>query len=160
MSQPNPTTTETTPEGGTPDPTLDNTNPADTQQGQQAGEPESAPNSEAARYRVERNEARAERDTLAGRLGVMQRREAEAAIADMLEVPADLWDLGQAEPADFFSDTDELSSDELRAAAAALLDQRPGLAKTKKFDGPRNWGQSGDLAPASTSSWNEVVKSR
>ncbi len=155
MTNPNPTgpaTPETTPEGGTPNATPDNTTTPDP-------EPESS-NSEAAKYRIERNEARTERDTLAGRVTSMQRRECEAAVADLLEQPADLWDLGRANAADFYSDTDELNTDTLRAAATALVESRPGLAKTKTFDGPRNWGQSSGTPPTATSSWDQVVKGR
>ena len=160
MTNPNPTgptTPEATPEGGAPNATPEAPQtPADPQ----PTEPES-PNSEAAKYRIERNEARTERDTLAGRVTAMQRRECEAAVADLLEQPADLWDLGQASATDFYSDTDELNTDDLRAAAAALVESRPGLAKQKKFDGPRNWGQSGEPVPTGTSSsWDQVVKGR
>lgn len=126
-----------------------------------APEEQESPNSEAARYRVERNEARTERDTLAGRVTSMQRRECEAAVADVLEQPADLWDLGRANATDFYSDTDELNHDDLRAAATALVESRPGLAKQKKFDGPRNWGQTSEPVPTGTSSsWDQVVKGR
>lgn len=160
MTNPNPTgpaTPETTPEGGTPNATHDNPTTAVPEEPQ--SEPES-PNSEAAKYRIERNEARTERDTLAGRVTSMQRRECEAAVADLLEQPADLWDLGKASTADFYSDTDELNTDDLRAAATALVESRPGLAKTKTFDGPRNWGQSSGTPPTATSSWDQVVKGR
>lgn len=122
-------------------------------------EPEST-NSEAAKYRIERNEARTERDTLTGRLATLQRRECEAAIADLLEVPGDLWDLGQANPTDFYGDTDELNPEELRAAAEALVKTRPGLAKQRKFEGTPNWGQTSATPPTATSSWDQVVKGR
>lgn len=154
MTNPNPTG-PTTPEA-TPDPAQGQHVPESP-----APEEQESPNSEAARYRVERNEARTERDALAGRVTSMQRRECEAAVADLLEQPADLWDLGKADAADFYSDTDELNHDDLRAAAAALVESRPGLAKQKKFDGPRNWGQTSESVPTgTTSSWDQVVKGR
>lgn len=153
MTQPDTTTTNpdevSTPEVATDTATNDT-------EGQPTAEQES-PNSEAAKYRVKLREAETERDTLAGRLTAMQRRECEAAVADLLQVPADLWDLGSADPADFY-DSDDLNQDALRAAASALVSQRPGLAKTKTFDGPRNWGQASAPAPTPTS-WNQVIKS-
>lgn len=147
------TTTETSPEGAIPDTTPDTTVTPETTESE-------SPNSEAAKYRVKLRETETERDTLAGRVTSMQRRECEAAVADLLEQPADLWDLGKATTADFYSDTDELNEAELRAAATALVESRPGLAKTKTFDGPRNWGQSSGTPPTATSSWDQVVKGR
>ena len=79
----------TDPEAGTP-PAADDgqQNPPDGQQQQEN------PNAEAARYRTQLRAAEAERDTLAERLTSYQRRAAEAAIADILDEPGDLFDIG------------------------------------------------------------------
>lgn len=165
MTEPStaPTTGPATTDPATPDPAAQGqqqvespapSTPDESDTGQES------PNSEAARYRIERNEARAERDNLAGRLATMQRRACESAVADLLEQPADLWDIGHADVAEFFSDADELDTDVLRGIVGTMLETRPGLAKQKKFDGPRNWGQGGAIPPAASSRWSDVVRGR
>ncbi|WP_324666444.1 Hypothetical protein MUW33_2786 [Mycobacterium canetti] len=123
-----------------------------------ASQRESA-NSEAARWRVQLRKTEAERDALAERVTGYQRRECEALVADMLEVPADLWDVGKAELAGFYGENDAVDADAVRAAAQALLDTRPGLAKTKPA-GPRSWGQHGGTPPAGGASWAGVIAAR
>lgn len=119
------------------------------------------PNSEAARYRTQLRAAETERDALAERVTGYQRRDCERVLEDVLEVPADLFDIGQATLADFFDDDGNVREDELRAAAAALLDQRPRLAKTTRIaPEPSSWGQgSGKRTPAK-SGWKDVVGGR
>ncbi len=113
--------------------------------------------SEAARYRVKLRETETERDALAARLTTLQRREAESAVADLLAQPADLWDLGNATAAQFFTDTDELDRDGLRAAATELLKLRPLLAKPLDPE-PKQWGQhSSAIGPSGGVSWGEVI---
>ncbi|MDX1890118.1 hypothetical protein [Mycolicibacterium sp. 050158] len=121
-----------------------------------APEGEPTPNSEAARYRVERNELRAERDALSERLTGYQKRECEAAVANLLDVPADLWEIGQADVTVFYDDDGNLNHDELLAAAGALIEQRPRLGRTQ---GPRhqNFGQYAP-APPGKLGWESVVK--
>jgi hypothetical protein len=138
----------------TQDVTVDvpDTNPPDT-----PTEPDASPNSEAARRRVELREAQAERDALAERLTGYQRRECEAAVADLLDVPADLWDVAQADHATFYNDDGTVNADELRAAAAALIEQRPRLGKPPRP--PAQWGQGGTIAPSGGSvGWGDVIK--
>ncbi|MDX1883049.1 hypothetical protein [Mycolicibacterium sp. 120270] len=152
------TTPDTTgPDDTTPDAPTDDATTPDQSEG---GEQEAKPNSEAARYRVERNQARAERDALADKVTAYQRRDAEAVVADVLAQPADLWDIGGASVADFLDDDDNLLEDELRAAAAKLLEQRPGLAKTAAPE-PRtyNWGQHGGT-PTGSVGWGTVLGGR
>jgi hypothetical protein len=114
-------------------------------------------NSEAARYRVERNEARTERDALAERLTGYQRRECEAVIADLLEVPADLWEIAQADVVAFYNEDGTVNEAELRAAAGALVEQRPRLALPNRTP---SWGQhSGDGGFGDgKASWGDVIK--
>ncbi|CAM4413869.1 hypothetical protein MB901379_03884 [Mycobacterium basiliense] len=119
-------------------------------------EPEPTPNSEAARYRVERNKARAERDALAERLAGYQRRECEAVVADVLDVPGDLWEVGGADVAAFCNDDGTVNEVELLGAAAALVDMRPRLGKPNP--GPRYWGQhSADVPGDGKVGWSDVI---
>ena len=49
------------------------------------------PNREAAKYRTERNEARAERDALRERIDAMQRSEVERQALERFTDPGDVW---------------------------------------------------------------------
>lgn len=122
--------------------------------------PEASPNSEAARYRRQLREVEAERDALAERLQGHQRREVEAMVADLLDVPADLFDIGQVQPSDFYNDDGTLNEAELRAAAGALLEERPRLGKPRPT-GPRwqNFGQYAPPPPQRGAAWSDVLKS-
>src|SRR5579875_463102 len=108
---------------------------------------ESNPNSEAARYRTRLRETEAQRDALKERLDGYLRREAEAAVADLLDVPGDLFEIGGVDVGGFYDDAGKLNSTELRAAAGALLEQRPRLAKQKDTEPRRAWGQTSGPAP-------------
>ncbi|ELR85688.1 MULTISPECIES: hypothetical protein [Mycobacterium] len=121
------------------------------------------PNTEAARYRKRLREVEAERDGLAERLAGYQRSECEAAVADLLDVPTDIWDVGQADPALFYSDDGTLNDAELRAAAGAIVDQRPRLAKQTEPSRSPNWGQvsAGHAPPGSGGpSWGDIINPR
>jgi hypothetical protein len=153
----------TTPADGAPqaDPAAADAQPTDTAPSEPVEPtpetPEPTPNSEAARYRVQLREAQAERDELAGRLTGYQRNECERAVADLLEQPGDLWEIAQADVAAFYGDDGTLNEAELRAAAGALIDQRPRLAKPM---GPRlqNAGQYSS-PPPQPMDWGSVIKS-
>lgn len=141
----------TQPDAPTTASTVDDTDPPDAT----PAEPDASPNSEAARRRVELREAQAERDALAERLTRYQRRECEAAVDDLLDVPADLWDVAQADHATFYNDDGTVNTDELRAAATALIEQRPRLGKPAP---QRQWGQSGDIGHTGGGvSWGTVI---
>ncbi|PQE01400.1 hypothetical protein CYL16_04775 [Mycobacterium sp. EPG1] len=120
-------------------------------------QPEPSPNGEAARWRHQCREAEAQRDALAERLVAYQRRECEHAIADLLDEPADLWDIGLADHTAFYTETGELDEAELRAAAGALIDQRPKLAKPA---GPRHldFGQFRSPPPQPGGGWSDLIK--
>lgn len=131
--------------------------------GQHSGENDDdhddSPNAEAARYRVRLREVEAERDGLAERLAGYQRREVEAAVADVLDVPADMWDVAGADVASFYDDDGNLNTNDALGAAAALVDQRPRLAKQP--DPGRSWGQhSAPMPPENTTDWSQVVNPR
>lgn len=141
---------------GAEHPTTEPTDPGGTKP-PEPPEPSSG-NSEAAKYRRQLRDAEATRDKLAERLTGYQRRQCEAAVADLLEQPGDLWDLGKADPTAFFGEDDTLNDAELRAAAGALLDMRPGLAK-QPTPGPRVWGQHGGTPPGRAGiGWTDVLK--
>ena len=151
----------TDPEGGTP--------PAPDGDQQQQPDPDGQqqqenPNAEAARYRTQLRAAEAERDTLAERLTGYQRRAAEAAIADILDEPGDLFDIGGVDLADYLDDNGDINHTDLLGAATALVDQRPKLGKHYSRFGsgmPRHhdWGQGGGIPPQpDTTSWSDVLK--
>ncbi|GAB4597526.1 hypothetical protein MOKP4_38440 [Mycobacterium avium subsp. hominissuis] len=121
---------------------------------------EASPNSEAARWRRQLREVEAERDALAERLQGHQRREVESMVADLLDVPADLFDIGQVQPSDFYNDDGTLNEGELRAAAGALLEERPRLGKPRPA-GPRwaNFGQYAPAPPQRGAAWSDVLGS-
>ncbi len=82
-----------------------------------------------ARYRVERNEARAERDALAQRVERMQRAEVERLAADALSHPADLFSLSGNGLADYLTDDGDVDANKVAADVAEILAERPGLRK-------------------------------
>lgn len=133
----------------------ENPSPDDPEQAQP--DPEPSPNSEAARYRVQLREAEAARDALAERITGYQRRECETAVADLLDEPGDLWTIGQADMSTFYTDDGELDEAELRAAAGALIEARPKLAKPPG-DRHHNFGQYAPPPPAPPVGWGAVIK--
>jgi hypothetical protein len=151
----------TTPTDGAPVPDgtpAEADEPGDTPEQPEEAAPEANPNSEAARYRVQLREAEAQRDALAERVTAYQKRECEAIVANLLDVPGDLWEVGQADVATFYNDDGTLNEAELQAATGALIDQRPRLGKPP---GPRhqNFGQF-TKPPAGTVGWDSVVKAQ
>lgn len=82
-----------------------------------------------ARYRVERNEARAERDALAQRVARLQRAEVERLAADSLSHPADVFTMSGNDVADYLTEAGEVDADKVAADVAAILAERPGLRK-------------------------------
>ncbi|WP_235663995.1 hypothetical protein [Mycolicibacter terrae] len=102
-------------------------------QGIDTGEPENGSqepkSNREARYRVERNEARAERDELAQRVAVLQTRELERIAAEHISNPADLLTLSGKTLADFLGEDGELDTEAVVTAANDLLGTRPGLRK-------------------------------
>lgn len=82
-----------------------------------------------ARYRVERNDARTERDALAQRVERMQTNELERIAAEVISNPSDLLALTDKTLAEFLDDDGELDSALVTEAAAELLATRPGLRK-------------------------------
>ena len=84
-------------------------------------------NGEAAKRRRQLREAQTELAAVRDQLTTYQRRHAEQVISDVLTTPADLFDIGQADLADFLDDNGDVRADELRAAATTLVEERPQL---------------------------------
>ena len=117
-------------------------------------------NGEAAKRRRQLREAQTELATVRDQLTTYQRRHAEQALADVLANPADLFDIGSANLADYLDDNGDIQTDELRAAAAALIEQRPQLGANYIPPMPTNYdsgqGARSHSAP-SGASWSEVL---
>jgi hypothetical protein len=160
MTAPNktPTTEDTTAAVTTPAvPTTPPEQPT-TQPPEPEPQQEESPNSEAARWRVRLRETEAERDALSERVTAYQRRECEAAVADVLEVPGDLWDIGHVDLAEFYGDDGDVDEDAVRAAASALIESRPGLAKGATLPSRHHtWGQHSSPVPGESPGWAAVI---
>lgn len=110
-----------------------------------------------ARYRVERNEAREERDALAQRVERMQRAEVERLAAGDLSHPRDLFSLSGNELADYLTEDGEVDADKVAADVAAVLAERPGLRKpTRAFDPSQGIG--GPTTPKREPTWGALLK--
>lgn len=109
-----------------------------------------------ARYRVERNEARTERDALAERVGRMQRSEIERLASDALAHPSDLFTLSGNEPADYLTDDGDVDADKVAADVAAVLAERPGLGKNSPAFDPSQ-GTGGGRKPKPVATWGALL---
>lgn len=112
----------------------------ETPEGEPAPETAPRPNKEA-RYRVERNEARDERDALAQRVERLNRAEVERLASDALSHPGDLFSLSGNELTDYLTDEGEVDAEKVAADVAAVLAERPGLRKgSPAFDPTQGFG--------------------
>lgn len=84
-----------------------------------------------ARYRVERNEARAALEAAHAVIESYQRAEVERLAAD-LAAPDDLMTVGGVSLADLLTEGGQVDSAAVAASVAALLEQRPGLARNPR----------------------------
>lgn len=82
-----------------------------------------------ARYRVERNEARQERDALKARIESLQTRELERLASKSLSNPADLLTLSGKTLADLLDENGDVDPDLVSDLVADVLGTRPGLKK-------------------------------
>lgn len=80
-----------------------------------------------ARYRTERNDARAERDALAQRIATLHTREVERLASKSLSNPADLLTLGGVTLADLLDDNGDVNAEKVSEVVADVLGTRPGL---------------------------------
>ena len=124
----------------------------------QAPEADPAPKgNKEARYRVERNEARTERDALAERIQRMQRAEVERLASEHLSLPADLFSLSGNEVADYLDADGEIDQAKVAADVAAILAERPGLRKrTPGYDPSQGLG--GTPQVKREPSWGALLK--
>jgi len=80
-------------------------------------------------------------------------------VAEILDVPADLWDVAGLDVAGFYNDDGTLDEDKVRFAAGTLAEMRPRLAKPPAPQA--SWGQgSGGIGPVGgqDASWNDVIR--
>lgn len=124
-------------------------------------EPEQdSPNSEAAKRRRQLRETQTELATVRDQLATYQRRHAELIISDVIATPADLFDVGHADLADYLDDNGDILTDELRTAAETLVTQRPqlGASYTPPWPAGADYGQGvrSQSAPSSAT-WSTVL---
>lgn len=141
---PESTQTNEIPQGGIPD-------TPDRQNGSQ-------PQNREARYRVERNEARTERDALAAQLQQLQTAELHRQAGELLAVPEDI-ELSGKTLADYLTPEGWVDRQAVAEAAASVIESRPGLAKNPKVSATDptqgSWGNPGD----GQISWADLFKS-
>lgn len=118
----------------------------DAQEGDESADDDSEKGSkahrDAARYRTQLRATEAERDALATRLEAMQRAEVTRLAGDRLAVGADVFDVGRAELAELLTEAGEVDTERVAAVAAALVEARPQLARTR-FAGSADGGARG-----------------
>lgn len=108
-----------------------------------------------ARYRVERNEARQERDTLAQRVAQLQTREAERIASRGLSEPADLFTVGGVTLAELVNDDGDVDPEKVNAVVTAILGARPGLGvNAGAYDLTQGHGGPGGKA---TPTWGSLL---
>jgi hypothetical protein len=109
-----------------------------------------------ARYRVERNEARAERDALAARIEAMQLHQVEHYAAQHLAEPKDLLALSGLELAELLTEDGFADPEKIRDAASEVAAARPGLAVNSPAYDPTQG--SGGSASRGTPQWSTLLK--
>ncbi|MDV6310264.1 hypothetical protein R4227_22265 [Gordonia amicalis] len=111
-----------------------------------------------ARYRVERNEARTERDALAERVQRMQRTEVERVAGEHLAQAGDLFTLSGKDLAEYLTESGDVDTAKVSTDVAALLAERPGLRKSAPAFDPTQ-GTGGPPKPmAPTPSWGTMFQ--
>lgn len=107
-----------------------------------------------ARYRVERNDARAERDALAARLETLQTAELHRLAGEHLSTPEDI-SLSGKTLADFLTPEGWVDREAVAEAAAEVIASRPGLAKNiPAYDPTHGLGGGGKSSPR----WEDLLK--
>lgn len=121
------------------------------------GVPEGTTGNREARYRVERNEARAERDALAQQVELLQRRDIERIAAKNLSNPADLLTLSGKAVGDFIDPkSGEIDAALVVQAANEVLGTRPGLrASIAAVDPSQGLGAGVPIEPKP--SWERLL---
>lgn len=147
------------------EPTTESTEPATEPEttepdGSTEAEPERGKggNAEAARYRIQLRTAEAERDALTATVTRLQTAAAERVAGEWLAAPADLWAFGGS-LADLLDDHGDVDPDRVAGQVAALLDQRPGLAKGARVP-VVELGQGTRQSTAGGASWQGLLQGR
>jgi hypothetical protein len=102
-----------------------------------------------ARYRVERNQAREERDTLAARLEQLQTAELHRLAGEFLSAPEDISLSGRA-LTDYLTPEGWVDRAAVEQAARAVVETRPGLAKNAAAVDPTQGRHGGTGKPEPT----------
>ncbi len=131
-------------------------------QAPQAPVPENAPDeirpsNREARYRVERNEARAERDELAARLVSLQTAQLHKLAGELLSQPEDIG-LSRRELSDFLTPGGWLDAEAVAEAAAQVIESRPGLAKNPKVPATDPSQGMGGVSGKGQPRWADLFK--
>jgi hypothetical protein len=113
-----------------------------------------------AQYRVQRNEARAERDALTQRVERMQRAEVERLATEAgLSHGSDVFTLSGNGPADYLTESGDVDPARVAADVAAVLEERPGLRKNAPaFDPTQGRGGRPESAPKPEPSLAAMIK--
>lgn len=126
-----------------------------------AQEPDSGqdkpPANREARYRTERNEARAQLAELTERIGRMQEAEVTRLAADYLAQPGDLVLFGRLP--DVIGDDGVVDPAKVKVAAGELIADRPGLAKGARVP-VQSFGQGRRASGDSGTTWGTVLRGR
>lgn len=110
-----------------------------------------------ARYRVERNEARQERDALAQRIERLQTQELHRLAGELLAQPEDIG-LSGKDLADFLTPEGWLDREAVVEVAAEVVEARPGLAKNPKvYAVDMTQGMGGGTSPKAPE-WGDLFK--
>lgn len=108
-----------------------------------------------ARYRVERNEARTERDALAETLTALQTRELHRLAGEHLANPEDI-DLAGNDLSFYLTPEGWVDTDAVAEAAESVLSSRPGLSRNSPaFDPTQGHGSP---TPKHQLGWGDLFK--
>jgi hypothetical protein len=108
-----------------------------------------------ARYRVERNQARQERDALSARLTELQTQELHRLAGEHLAAAEDIG-LSDKTLADYLTPEGWLDAEAVAGAAAEVIESRPGLAKNPKVRAVDRSQGSGDGSRQSAPEWSDL----
>lgn len=108
-----------------------------------------------ASYRVERNQAREERDALANQVRELQQRDAERLASKGLSQPADLFTLGGVELDDLLDDSGFVDADRVSEVVSEILGSRPGLRSADRAVDPSQSLGAGSRAEVS---WSDMLR--
>ncbi|MGQ9348814.1 hypothetical protein [Mycolicibacterium gilvum] len=109
-----------------------------------------------ARYRVERNEARQERDQLAERLTQLQTAELHRLAGEYLSAPEDIG-LSGKELSEYLTPEGWVDRKAVEEAAHAVIESRPGLSRHAPATDPSQGTGSPRQKPRPQASWANII---